>query len=191
MKRLTKKNINTPEHFNTIFKDSHKFDVERQYQFYKHIQPGMRVLDLGAGIYGFVELFKESGGQGAELHCLDFSEYAKKKVTKKYPDIIYKIGNVLNTPYEDGYFDLVGAGELIEHMEEPKYLVKEMARITKPGGLMIISTVDPDCEDSRGVKYPEHIYQFTKEDLLEMFSQYGKSTYKRVGNYDCIFSRRR
>jgi len=192
MKRLTEKNINTGEHFDEVFTEGKDFDVERQVEFYKLIQQGMKVLDLGAGIKGFVELFRESGGKDnvAELHALDFSEYAKREVVNKYPDIQYAIGNVLETPYEDGYFDLVGAGELIEHMEKPEYLVKEMARITKQGGMMIISTVDPDCEDSKGKEYPEHIWQFTPEDLINLFKPYGEPQYRRVRNYDCIFCRR-
>ena len=190
MKRLTDKNLNTGKHFDEVFSDGKKFDLERQVEFYKKIKQGMKALDLGAGIRGFVELFRESGGKAdvAELHALDFSEFAKEEVLKKYPDIKYITGDVLNTPYQDGYFDLVGAGELIEHMEDPEKLVQEMARITKIGGLMIISTVDPDCEDSRGIDYPEHIWQFTPQDLIDLFVPYGKPEYRRIGNYDCVIT---
>lgn len=191
MKRLRKENINTPKHFDKIFSDEgNKFDVERQNYFVHKIKPGMKALDLGAGLYGFGHFYYEAQGSGAEIYAVDFSQYAKERTENLEPRVRYEIGDILNTRFEDGYFDLVGAGEVIEHIEKPQELITEMARLTKKGGLMLISTVDPDCEDSKGIEYPEHIWQFTKDDLLDLFKGYGQSEYSRIGNYDCVCCRR-
>src|SRR5215472_13986265 len=43
-------------------------------------------------------------------------------------------------PFVDGEFQAVVATEVIEHMENPWHFVRELYRITKPGGVVIIST---------------------------------------------------
>ncbi len=43
-------------------------------------------------------------------------------------------------PYEDNSFDVVWCSEVIEHLTEYKLAIKEMKRVTKPGGVYIITT---------------------------------------------------
>ncbi len=43
-------------------------------------------------------------------------------------------------PYHDYYFDIVTCLQVIEHLTNPEHLVKEMYRILKPGGILILST---------------------------------------------------
>jgi SAM-dependent methyltransferase len=42
-------------------------------------------------------------------------------------------------PFEDAAFDLVISGQVLEHVQEPWYLVREMARVLKPRGRMILT----------------------------------------------------
>ena len=43
-------------------------------------------------------------------------------------------------PFESGTFDVVGMADVLEHMTDPKAVFCELARVTKPGGEIIIST---------------------------------------------------
>jgi 2-polyprenyl-3-methyl-5-hydroxy-6-metoxy-1,4-benzoquinol methylase len=43
-------------------------------------------------------------------------------------------------PYDDGVFDYICFLEAIEHMENPYSAVRELARVTKPGGTLILTT---------------------------------------------------
>jgi SAM-dependent methyltransferase len=43
-------------------------------------------------------------------------------------------------PFADGDFDAVCCIECIEHLENPYHLMRELSRITKPGGQIILST---------------------------------------------------
>lgn len=190
MKRLQTININTPEHFNRIWslEDTHYFDRIRMEAFTTSVKDGDEVLDVGAGLYSWGEylLFKN---RNVKVHAIDISSYAQERVKAAYPKIDYVLGNALDLPWTNNSFDVVGAGEVIEHMEDPSLLVKEMVRVCKKGGQVIIGTVDPDCQDSKlnGCIYPEHLWQFTPKDLGILVAPYGLYRYKRVGNYDFVY----
>jgi SAM-dependent methyltransferase len=43
-------------------------------------------------------------------------------------------------PYPDGAFDLVTCSEVVEHLENYRVLLREAHRVTKPGGLLVLTT---------------------------------------------------
>lgn len=198
MRRLTNINVNTPDYHDKNWREefhtqnNHRYDHVRLQWLLRHVKPGDKVIDLGAGLFGACQYAVDQLKDlylGTEFRCLDYSATARDIALRDFPALKYDLGDVLpKTSYPDQIFDVVIASELIEHMDDPEALVKEMARICKPGGWMMLSTVDPDCEDAKRYNrsYPEHVWQFTPEDLLELFKPYGKCGYERVGNYDCV-----
>lgn len=46
----------------------------------------------------------------------------------------FEVGDAASLPYEDGLFDLVMCQTLLGHVPDPTKVVKEMARVVKPGG---------------------------------------------------------
>jgi ubiquinone/menaquinone biosynthesis C-methylase UbiE len=191
VKRLALDNINTAQHFDAIWRMEgiHRFDPVRMAAFCKYVKPGDRILDVGAGRFGWAQYRLETALPDAipiEAHAIDFSPEAVHTVTAECPELRYHLGDVLRMPFPSDHFDVVGAGELIEHMDVPADLAAEMARVTRIGGTIIIGTVDPDCQDSQGIEYPEHLWQFTPEDLVDLLSKYGPTKYERIGNYDHV-----
>lgn len=197
MQRIQIKNINTPKYFDNVWQDDNyqKFDLERQKIFLAYINEGDKVVDLGCGKYGFVELYCKAELQNikpVELHALDFSSYAIKDLTEKYPVIAGVVADVCKTPYINDYFDLVGTGEVIEHLEKPASFVKEMARITKPGGYMILSTLNDKCEQASKLEYPEHVYSFTPVDLFDFFAPFCDDIHYFIfGNYYFVIAKKK
>lgn len=111
---------------------------------------------------------------------------------RQCPKLHYSVGPISPLPFRDGYFDLVTAGELVEHLEAPATLVREMARVCRPDGWMTISTLDTNCEAAAAHGgYPEHVWEFTPQDLLDLFQPYGEATYSLVGHYHMIECRRK
>ena len=51
-----------------------------------------------------------------------------------------QVMDALNMEFPDNSFDMVWACESGEHMPDKKAYVAEMARVLKPGGLMVYST---------------------------------------------------
>lgn len=50
------------------------------------------------------------------------------------------VADALNLPFRDSAFDCVIASEVIEHIPEPNRLLEELYRVTKSGGILIITT---------------------------------------------------
>lgn len=192
MLRLHEVNINTPEFFDRQWGSGvfNKFDTVRMQALCKNIKKQDSICELGCGLYGFAE-FAAHENLCSDISVVDFSSKALDRIKDKYPDIVTYKCDITNSHemYNlllNGVYDLVGAGEVIEHMEKPKDLVAEMNRICKPGGWLIISSVNPDCEDAKKLEYPEHIWRFTIEDLVGYFKPYGKTTHRFVGNYHLV-----
>jgi ubiquinone/menaquinone biosynthesis C-methylase UbiE len=188
MIRLHKENINSAEYFDSIWnlKDVHKYDIVRLNALLKNVKRGDSICELGSGLFSFAQYALAVVALNVQCTVVDFSPVAIAKCKVYAPKINAIVGNVLTTPFEDNSFDMVGASEVIEHMERPEDLVKEMARICKSKGFLEISTVDPDCEDAKKLEYPEHLWRFTVQELKDYFIPYGDTSYNLVGDYHMI-----
>lgn len=43
-------------------------------------------------------------------------------------------------PYRDGTFDAVACLDVLEHVLDPRHLLREMARVLRPGGVLVLTT---------------------------------------------------
>lgn len=43
-------------------------------------------------------------------------------------------------PFDDAQFDLIWCSEVIEHLRDPAFALSELRRVTKPGGLLVLTT---------------------------------------------------
>ena len=195
MKRLREKKIDTPEFYEKIWnKETNErpyYDAVRQRALIKHVKDSDTVLDVGAGVYGACQYIAEETDLRTILTCLDFSYTAKDIVDRMKLPIEYKVGNADKTKFSNGSFNIVIAGELIEHMEDPAAFAKELARITQPGGWISISTVNTKSENAiKHGEYIEHLWEFTPEDLTGFFKPFGEVTYEKLGDYHLIYCKR-
>lgn len=96
-----------------------------------------KVLDLGCGNGELSKKIKEL--TGAEVYGVDF-------YPERYNLAIEKGINVkdfdLNKgiPFEDSFFDMVFAGEIIEHVFNPDFFLREINRVLKKGGILVLTT---------------------------------------------------
>jgi SAM-dependent methyltransferase len=60
---------------------------------------------------------------------------------KKHRIICYRIqGDILRLPFANNSFDLITSNMVFEHLKEPRIQLREISRILKPGGILIIHT---------------------------------------------------
>lgn len=89
-------------------------------------------------------------------------------------------------PGYDAHFDVVIASEVIEHLENPRFTARELYRLCRPGGHVIITT--PNNESIRSLLalairghfvhfdkgwYPGHITPLVRKDLLRILVEAG------------------
>ncbi len=197
MKRLIEENLNTPDYHSEIWtrEGIHNYDSVRMRAFLEDMKPGDSVLDVGCGTYGVSEYALIHRTRSGDFTLCDYSETALAISERRLQEAVIDPNSEWRLFQSDAtyidlpesQFDFVCAGELIEHIEVPQDLLREMVRLCKPGGMVVISTVDTQCEQAKAMTYPDHIWEFTPEDLLTLSKPYGDAKYKTVGNYHFIY----
>lgn len=100
-----------------------------------------RILDVGCGDGSFIIKFKEV----CEVFGVDVSEKAVCKAREAGVDAYRLDVSSEKLPFEDQYFDIVYMGDIIEHLVNPDFAIKEVRRALKPGGFLVLSTPNLAC----------------------------------------------
>ena len=122
--------------------------VLKQFDTLRGKAEGLRVLDVPAGQGAFAkELLAH--GCGA-IECLDINAdpfvLRDERVRFVQHDVIRPL------PFPDAHFDHVFSVEGIEHFENPWTFVRELCRVLKPGGWLLLTTPNTFSVDAR-LKY--------------------------------------
>jgi SAM-dependent methyltransferase len=99
------------------------------------VPPGSKVLDIGAGSCPYRRHFS-----GCIYRTQDFVALSPEQLRDKrgYGQIDY-ICDATAIPVEDGTFDVVLCTEVLEHVPDPVGLVREMARLLRLGGTLLLT----------------------------------------------------
>jgi SAM-dependent methyltransferase len=103
---------------------------------------GMLCLDLGAGSGAdSIRLIN----RGANVICLDYNPNSISSGSEIVPEALWLGGNSDCLPFLANTFDFTISNAALHHMKDQHQSVKEMYRVTKPGGYVII-VADPTCK---------------------------------------------
>jgi 2-polyprenyl-6-hydroxyphenyl methylase/3-demethylubiquinone-9 3-methyltransferase len=99
----------------------------------------VRVLDLGCGA-GF--LTNELAQNGCHVVGLDASRPTLEVAQRHDPmhTVGYICGDACKLCFDSGVFDIVCAMDFLEHVENPKEVLREVSRVLKPNGLFFYYT---------------------------------------------------
>lgn len=94
------------------------------------------VCDIGCGKGNYLRnLLEDTAGRGIKFSCADISERVMDSVP---PEVEKRRGSLTNIPYPDGSFDVVYTAEALEHAICLENAVRELIRVTKPGGKVVV-----------------------------------------------------
>ena len=133
------------------------------------------VVDIACGSgYGTSLLAKKA----KKVYGVDIDKKTIQYATKNYgaDNIEFLVGDGEKIPIDDGMADIVVTFETIEHIKNYKKFIKEIKRILKPDGLMIISTPN-DLEFAEGNHY--HLHEFKYNELIKLI----KKDFKNIQPY--------
>ena len=105
-----------------------------------YLRPGLRILDFGCGP-GTISAGLAKAVAPGELHGIDMEESQIDLAgeTAKWfglDNAIFHVGDVVNMPFEDGYFDVVHCHNVLMHIPDTAAVMAEVKRVLKPGGLI-------------------------------------------------------
>lgn len=101
-------------------------------------EPGQQILDLAAGTGASSATF---AARGAEVTAADLSEGMLRIGRERYADnnrIRFVQADATDLPFADNSFDTATISFGLRNMSDPSRVLREMARVVKPGGNIVV-----------------------------------------------------
>ncbi len=151
--------------------------------FQRHLRPleriigppdGKRLLDVGCHIGVFVEVAQQ---RGWDAWGVEPSRWAAEQAQARGLQIVN--GTLATCGFEDASFDVMTMWDVIEHVPDPKADLFQAYRLLKPGGSVVIHTIDIESLFARimGHRWPwlmeMHLYYFAPRTLRRMLEDIG------------------
>lgn len=128
------------------------------------LRPGQRIADLGAGTGEFSLHLARRGGlpSGVKVDEVDYVSEALQRggirldsqrrdgslsVARILADL--EVSKATAMPFSDAQYDAVLASLIISYLDTPDAFLREVHRILKPGGRLVLSTLQPDADISK------------------------------------------
>ncbi|MGD9858114.1 MAG: class I SAM-dependent methyltransferase [Planctomycetaceae bacterium] len=141
----------------------------------RQLSPGSRILDVGCGRGVLLGALAD---RGHEVHGMDVSETAvagaDSRAAIRVAPCLTKVG------YPDGHFDQVILWHVLEHLRNPRELLREVRRILKPGGQVIVAVPNFSSRQARWagaawfhLDLPRHLFHFPVAGLRRLLDRTG------------------
>lgn len=140
-----------------------------------------KILDIGCGSGFYTKALIQ---KGAVVTATDIAKgYLKqtKKLVGKNKRLRLCVADVTNLPFKDNIFDKVLLTEVIEHLPDYKVALREIKRVLKTDGILVISTpskfspMNLAYELKRRIKhysFNEHLHEFTISEFRRTVNTY-------------------
>jgi 2-polyprenyl-3-methyl-5-hydroxy-6-metoxy-1,4-benzoquinol methylase len=125
----------------------------------KHSKCGM-LLDVGCGDGSFLRLAKQNGWVVNGTEC---SEHAAKFAGERLGIHVFH-GELAAAGYPEGSYDVVTMWHVLEHVTNPMVYLREIHRILKPSGLLVLAV--PNVDDL----VMQAAYRLWKGRKMKLFS---------------------
>jgi ubiquinone/menaquinone biosynthesis C-methylase UbiE len=139
--------------------------------------PNGKALDVGCGCGELLLWLKKHGW--SEAHGVEISK--KAAALAKDHGLNVFCGEIADAHYPDNHFDYVSLIHVLEHMHDPMQTLKEVHRVIKPGGLLVVGVPNFESYENKVFgKYqsilkevPRHLYHFSRNTLTRMLDESG------------------
>jgi 2-polyprenyl-3-methyl-5-hydroxy-6-metoxy-1,4-benzoquinol methylase len=129
-----------------------------------------KLLDVGAATGYFVALASD---RGFSSQGVDISEHAAAIATAKGRSV--RAGTIDNI---SGTFDCITMLDLIEHVPDPRAVIRRASRLLRPGGILVVNAPDAGSFVARLlgrswhlISPPEHLHYFNKKNLKRLLEE--------------------
>lgn len=136
-----------------------------------------RVIDIGCGDGGLLEVVRrDCPYTGIDISPTQLSSFRHFLKENKRNHVRLVQCDITTLPFPDNNFDLAFACDVLEHVLEPKKVLKEIFRVVKKGGFVVFSIPNERLlQFARLIslrfplRSPDHLYSLSVRDVLEQF----------------------
>jgi ubiquinone/menaquinone biosynthesis C-methylase UbiE len=144
--------------------DTRRLEAARKYKetvvSLLELHPGDTVLDVGCGTGDDVLVVAQIVGEQGRVVGIDVSEVmiaeARKRSKGSPLPIELILGNAYNLDFADETFDAVRCERVFEHLDRPVDALREIARVTRSGGRVVVTASDVDS----------HLFDLPDQELV-------------------------
>jgi SAM-dependent methyltransferase len=139
-----------------------------------------RLLEIGASHGGFLRLAQLAGfdATGIELSP------SVVRFAQRTFDVDMRVGPLEAAGIAGGAFDVVVAFDVLEHFDDPEAALREIRRVLRPGGIVVLQTPDYPVRDAdellaandpflAHLRAPEHVFLFSKRAAVNILARTG------------------
>ena len=132
-------------------------------------QKATKILDVGTGTGNFVSLVTSCYNDFTELVGIDTIPGAIKAANDNFNDsrVIFEIMDGNQMTYRDDYFDVVCLSNSLHHLEDIERLFKEMGRVLKPDGVIVVSEMISNNLTKKQISHLKIHHFAAKTDRLQ------------------------
>jgi len=138
-----------------------------------------RCLDIGGGgnIGGLADTIRERFA--GEIHAVDREDDVDRGKAHGILAVECDIDKA-PLPYEDAFFDLIIFASVIEHLYNPSFVLSEITRVLKPGGILVL-------EAPNAVSLGRRLDALLGRNPFRWFNQYNALEQKGFMEYCSVF----
>jgi ubiquinone/menaquinone biosynthesis C-methylase UbiE len=137
---------------------------------------------------------------GIDLTPAMLEQARKTQGEQRLHNLTWLRGDVYSLPFPDEHFSIVSSRFAFHHLEDPLAALKEMCRVAKPGGRVVVADMAPAPEKAGALnaeerlRDPSHVRAMAMAELIRLFAQAGLpeprvSTYRLEGELEDLLSR--
>ena len=168
---------------NFLYQKVRKHTIRKKIQFINSLSPEQRnILDIGCGTGEFLNACKQSGWN---TKGFEPNDTARDYAIKHYKLAVINKQELLSLP--ENSFDIITMWHVLEHVHDLEQRMKEVYRLVKPNGTVIIAV--PNClsldaelykENWAGYDVPRHLYHFTPNTITQLVHNFGMNVVKML-----------
>jgi SAM-dependent methyltransferase len=140
-------------------------------------RPGPEVLNGGAG-QG--TLSRKLAELGFEVTSTDVSPEAVETLRERAPGRILE-ADLTALPFTEESFDAAVLGEVLEHIEDDRAALAEVARVLRPEGVLAVSVPANPKLFAKSDAWAGHVRRYTRPELLTACAAAGFTVLRCVG----------
>ncbi len=97
---------------------------------------GARLLEVGSGLGHLVGQLEDS----FQTYGMDLNHWAVRKSKAVIQTTSLQTASAQELPFADASFNVVVIKHIVEHLPDPARAIREIGRVTEPGGILILAT---------------------------------------------------
>ena len=154
-----------------------QYGIHKRSRFVTQSKTHGTLLDVGCSTGVFLRGMQRLAGW--QLYGVEISKHAAQIARDQYGLDVYN-GTLEQAGFPAEHFDAVTLWDVLEHLHDPQASLKEIYRILKPEGVLVLRVPNGGSWDAKlfgkywaGLDAPRHLYVFNQETLEKMLAAAG------------------